>query len=547
MKIKKKILPLVGLILTITFISCEPDTPTSTKEDREALFDYIIEKTIERESVSYPKARAMNFDPVREMLEYREEMIEADTEEALFDVLMKMSNVRRDRHSAVSTIDDGLQVNKEVDRSAPVTFQPDYSDAGDFFFFVADFCEEIEEHATENTPEIGDKLLAVNDTPIEEYFEEMRPYIRYSTYYNLWHQMAQALPEQHYRLPVPLDKEEVTFEFETVDGDTYSVTLPYLDHDDIAWQGYYQSQGDHRYDEGFEKTLSTTCYDLYEHGTREVLLIDWYGFRGSLIEDVDELMEYASENGLLDYDIIFDGTRSRGGSNGNYLIQRLFNEPYKATFGDVKLSDLTPKFVEDRKEAYEEDRLGGTEDGGSMQIEWLTTDVMDAWERGDNFSNRVQHKCSAVDKDHDGVLEPAEVTFNGDVVLILFPHGGSHLDQFASMLADNNLAPIVGMPAGGYSSSWEFGEELEFPISGKPVVYFEWGMGHSIRPNVDHPVDVVDKYARYTGKMMQPDGVVLEGNPPPADVFIPQSRENYLDYYDILLDEAMKKLGRPSF
>ena len=540
-------LKLIVAFLCVVFVSCEPENKTSTREDREALFDYIIEKTIERESVSYPKTRTLNFNPIRDMLEFREEMIEANTQEALFEVLMKMSNVRRDRHAAVSTVEGGLEVNEEVDRSAPLIFRTDYSEPGGYFFFIGDIARDIEDHNPETMPEIGDKLVAVEGTPVEEYIEELRLYIRHSTYNNLWQNMAEAIPEQNFRLPVPLDKEEVTFELENSEGERYSVTLPYIDTDDLEWQGYFKGHGDHRYNEGFEKTISTTCYDLYEHDNRDVLLIDWYGFRGSLIEDVDELMEYARENGLLGHDVIFDGTRSRGGSNGNYLLQRLFSEPYKATFGDLKLSDLTPKFVEDRKEAYEEGRLGGTDDDGSRQIEWLTTDVMEAWERGDNFSNRVQHKCSSVDKDHDGVLEPAEITFRGDVVILLGPDGGSHLDQFAAMIIDNNLAPVVGMPAGGFSSTWEFGEELEFPISGKPVAYFEWGMGHSIRPNVDHPVDVVDKYGRYTGKMMQPDGVVLEGNPPPVDVFIPQSRENYLNYYDILLDEAMGQLGRPSF
>ena len=533
---------LSALFLAASFTSCqETDSRAGTKEDREALFNYIIEKTIERESISEPKTRVMNFCPLREMLSFREEMIAADTDEALMEVLLKMSNVRRDRHTSVDLADDGLDVRRGVNRSIPVAFQTDFGTPENYFLFVGDYAENLTEYTSENV-EIGDKLISFNNTPIDEYLEELRLHMRYSSYNGLWRQMAQHISRQHWRYPVPLDREEMTLGLEKSDGEQYELTLPYIDQDDIDWKGYFLAHGDDRY-EGFEKTISTECYDLYEHQSRQVLVIDWYGFRASLIEDVDKLMEYAQENRLLNHDIIFDGTRSRGGSNGNYLIQRLFNEPYKATFGDLKLSDLTPKFVENRKKAYEEGRLGGVDDDGTRQIEWLTTDVIEAWERGDNFSNRVQHKLSAVDKDHDGVLQPAEVTFTGEVVSLLGPYGGSHLDQYASMVIDNQLGYTIGMPVGGFSSTWEFGEVLHFPISGKPVAYFEWGMGHTLRPNVDHPIRIADKYGRLHGMGIDPDGAVLEGNPPTVDKFIPQTRENYLEYYEILMDEAMRHLG----
>ena len=43
-----------------------------------------------------------------------------------------------------------------------------------------------------------------------------------------------------------------------------------------------------------------------------------------------------------------------------------------------------------------------------------------------------------------------------------------------------------------------------------------WSIGHTIRPN----------------------GEILEGNPALPDEYIPITRENYLDYYDVLLSSA---------
>jgi hypothetical protein len=90
------------------------------------------------------------------------------------------------------------------------------------------------------------------------------------------------------------------------------------------------------------------------------------------------------------------------------------------------------------------------------------------------------------------------------------------------MVVDNDLAYTIGMPTGGYSNTWEWDEVLTFPISGKPVVEFMWNIGHTIRPN----------------------GEILEGNAAQVDKYIPETRENYLNYYDILLDEAIDYLKR---
>ena len=539
-----KPLQLFAIILAMTgLLACQPDSPrTSTAEDRAELFDYIILKTIERESISEPKTWVMNYDPLKDMLKFRNEMIAADTDEALLHVLMKMSNVRRDRHAVVNTVEGGLQVNEDINRTAPLIFQTDYVEPGNYFFFVGDHAKNIRDYSGETVPEIGDKLLAVNGTPIDDYVEELRLYMRYSSYNGLWRLLAEVLPRQNFRLPIPLDREEVSFTLENRGGQEYTLTLPYLERNEVQWEGYYKLHGDHRYT-GFHKTISTVSYDIYEHPDLPVLVIDWYGFRPSLIEDVDSLIAYAQANNLLGHDVILDGTRARGGSNGAYLMRHLFSKPFHVTYGNLKISDLTPIFIEDRLQAYRDGGLNGTTDGGSWQIEWLTTDVAEAYEKGLNFSNNVPHKLAHLPKDSDGILQPAPVRFTGTTVSLLGPYGGSHLDQYASMVIDNKLGYTIGMPAGGFSSTWEFGETLHFPISGKPVAYFEWGMGHTLRPNVDYPLKVVDMYGRYYGDAMDPDGLVLEGNPPPVDKLILQTRDNYTSYYDILLGEALRFLG----
>jgi hypothetical protein len=106
------------------------------------------------------------------------------------------------------------------------------------------------------------------------------------------------------------------------------------------------------------------------------------------------------------------------------------------------------------------------------------------------------------------------------MVCFFGPYGGSHLDQFASIVIDNHLAYTLGMPCGGYSNTWEWEEVLSFPTS-KPVVQFMWSIGHTIRPN----------------------GEVLEGNPAQVDEHIPLTRENYSSYYATLISRALKHLG----
>ena len=50
---------------------------------------------------------------------------------------------------------------------------------------------------------------------------------------------------------------------------------------------------------------------------------------------------------------------------------------------------------------------------------------------------------------------------------------------------------------------------------------FKWNMGHTLRPN----------------------GKIMEGNPAQPDIYVPLTRDNFLEYRQILLEEAIAAFG----
>ena len=272
---------------------------------------------------------------------------------------------------------------------------------------------------------------------------------------------------------------------------------------------------------------STETYDLFLSAEdKPVLIIAWHAFRAHLVEDMDRLMDYAVEHQLLDHAIIWDGTRSGGGSKGAYAVQRLSPKPFKTTFGNLRLSDVTPMFIERKRGEFKEKKLldsgvSETIDDGTWLMDWLEDDVTKGIRDGQAYSNNVPFKLAHLPKYSDGIIRPADVHFRGPMVCLLGPHGGSHLDQFVSIIVDNGLAHTMGMPVGGYSNTWEWEEVLTFPISKKPIVQYMWSIGHTIRPN----------------------GEILEGNPAQVDEYIPLTKDNYESYYASLVTKALKHFG----
>jgi hypothetical protein len=261
-----------------------------------------------------------------------------------------------------------------------------------------------------------------------------------------------------------------------------------------------------------------------------VVLLAWHGFESSLVEDVDRLMDFAQEEDLLDRAILFDATRSGGGSLGPYAVQRLQPRPFKTTFGTLQISDVIEPFVRERREAFRNRRVNDgdgpeTVDDGHWLMDWLENEVLEDLAQGKEVTEPVPFKLAHAAKDSDGVLQPATVHFRGPLVVFSGPNGGSHLDQFISIVADNELGPILGMPPGGYSNTWEWEQVLTFPGTSQPVVGFMWSIGHTIRPN----------------------GEVLEGNPAAVTHPLGLTADNAGTYYDLLLEGAFEYLTSVGF
>ncbi len=506
-----------------------------TRKDRAALFDYLLAKTIERESFSPVKNRNLGLDVEREMRRYQDELVAAKTDEKLYYALVKINNARKDRHLKVSLVEGGLTLDNTAGVSlsnypvpsaaishAPVRFAVNYGTPEQYFLFVSDYASNIGEFAGKNRPEIGDRLLAINGQSIADYFNAIEPYHRYSTVNGLWWQFAAWIPQQSYQFPPRFYRKKVKYLLERRDGKRYSLTLPYLPPDTIVWAG----QGARHYP-GFSLVFSTETFDFYlADDGKSVLLLAWHGFRSNLIADVDRLMDYAVEHQLLDHAIIFDGTRSRGGSRGAYAVQHLSPKPFKTTFGNLRISDITPAFIEQKRRQFRAKKVldsgvGETLDDGSWLMDWLDNDVTQGIRAGQDYTNNVPFKLAHLPKYSDGIIRPADIHFRGPLVCLFGPYGGSHLDQFAAIVVDNHLGHTIGMSTGGYSNTWEWEEVLVFPISKKQIARYMWSIGHTIRPN----------------------GEILEGNPAQVDEYIPVTRDNYRSYYRLLLSRAYQHLG----
>ncbi len=458
----------------------EMSSRAGTPEQRAALFDTIMVLTISREAFSPVKEEHWGVDPLESMEAYRDEFVAADTEEALFYALEKVSNARNDRHLNVSLVPGGLRLTQSAGVEggdgpvyiAPVRILPDYSDPA--VYFVADVSQNGA-HFPDGRAEPGDRVISVNGRPMSDYERAVRPYQASSYRPNLRWRMAEDITARSATMPSTFYGDALELELEGDDGTVASVTLPYLHPDSIPWADLSEPNYP-----GFRLEHSTPTYDLYlpEDGT-SVLILTWYGFRETMIADVDELMVMAVAAGWLDHDLIIDGTRSGGGSAGAYAVQRFTPKAFKTTFGNLRVSDVVPLFTEQKRE---EIGAGGSLDSGvreamddgSWLMEWLDTDVADSVAAGAMYTNNVPFKLAHAPKDSDGILPPAPVHFRGRMVCFFVPRRGSHLDQFASIIKDNALGHIIGMTAGGYSNTWEWDEVLHFPGTDQPVARFMW-------------------------------------------------------------------------
>jgi hypothetical protein len=479
------------------------------------------------------KNTALGFDPMAEMRLLRDTVIQADTEEALFYALARLSHSRRDRHLDVALVPGGIRplstrgleawggIEAPPPLQAPVRIFPDFGEAGGYF--IGDLCDDP---GLTGGASAGDRIVSIHGIPVAEYEAAVTPYHRHSSIIGLRWKVAEAMGQQTDILPPGLRAGTLRLGVVRADGGEAEIEVDYLPAGDLAWQRISEP----RYP-GYTQLRSTPTWDLLvsrgEGAAAEApTILVWYGFRETMVADVDTLVAVGEREGLLDRPLIIDVTRSRGGSLGPYAIQRLQPRPFRTTFGNLRISDVIPPFVEEKRADFLARNIndGGvpeTMDDGGWLMDWLETDVLKALERGDAYSSNVPFKSAHAPKDSDGILQPAPVHFRGPVAVISGPSGGSHLDQFNSIFVDNRLGPVVGMTAGGFSNTWEWEETLTFPGTNRPVIGWMYDIGHTIRPN----------------------GEVLEGNPAPVDLWIPLTAEGHADYYPRLLQGALDRLA----
>ena len=509
----------LGLVAAWGWAGCgtperAPGTPLEVSAGQlGALFDEIIGKTERREAFSAVKEETQSYSALAAMQDLRSEFVAAETEEELFYALVKLSNARRDRHLSVNPVEGGLAAPETPELAAPVLVLPDFSDLDDPEFFVAKVGMDLP------SPEPGNLIVAVNGRPIPGYVAEFTQWIRHSTAYGLYWHMARELPLMVRNVPPHLYSETLDLTLEDAAGDRYEVSLPYGDPDThaVAPEPEYA---------GFERVMERENFHVHVGGGERIVLLQWLDFERSLIQDVMDLVELAEREELLDHDLIIDVRGSSGGSFGAYAIQRLVSRPFRTTFGNVRISDAGEELIE-RFQNLEVDEdapdIFGLNLSRSWLIDWARTDAAEAARRGDEYTPPTPFKLAHLPRDAGGTLEPAPVHFRGRTVILGGPHGGSHLDQFLSMFADNGLAVVIGMPTGGYSNTWEHEEVLFFPGTDRPVAEFMWNIGHTLRPNTE----------------------ILEGNPVVPDVYLRLTRDNFRTYDRELLQLAMHALRNP--
>lgn len=499
------------------------ESALGTRAERAALHAWLVERTLAREAFSEIKHRNENLDIPAALQACREEIVNATDEAALWYGLLKLSNARQDRHLWIAPLPGGPSPEaafarraqelgwENLDRALPLRLEVDFSDPAAPLLFVAE---------TWDFPQLspGDVVVAVNGRSVPEFVAWARPYHRFSTTPHLWVLLAQSLPLVHRDYPPDFYHARLSLRVRRENGHLHEARVPYLPRREIR----RPEAREDRY-EGFSLARRFVSFDVYqpERGQR-VILLDWHGFQPDLRDSMDAFMEMAEARAWLDYDLILDLTHSRGGSQGAYALRRLSPRPFRTTFGNLRLSDVTEPFIQTMLRDYERRRSPATpEHDPRWLLDWLTGDVRKGLAAGQAYSNSVPFKCAHLPPYSDGVMTPHARHFRGRLTAWLYPRGGSHLDQFAAMIADNELGWTLGMPAGGFSNTWEWTEDVKFPASDRPVVRFMWSIGHTIRPN----------------------GQVLEGNPAAVDEWFPITRENFRTHRAELLERSLARLA----
>ena len=530
----------VVVVVLLLAVFDEPEQRDGMQALREALFEELVEMTLRREAFSPIKNKRLGLDFATRSEALRDDFIAAGTDVELLRAILRLSNLRRDGHLRVVEIAEGLRYPPYTYVRAPIRFAVDYGDADRPFLFVSDLGQDVADGAFGANPRYGDELVGVNGRSLAEHLALMRLYIAASSDARLWLEYAVNLSS--YRTdfdPALFADGEVTYALQTAEGGRYSITLPYVPPDSIEWSGNARNPSvrglPHRYPldhlfagwltkksyPGFSRMMTTASFSVYklDDPDAKVLLIENHQFKKELEDDVRRLVRYALSHDLLSHDVIWDLTSSRGGSKGWVLLRTLASRPFQSTLGNVRISDIIPRFI-----AYRIDWRAPDDDATQWMRQWLTLDLRAAFREGKEYSDPVPFKLQAAPRDADGVLEPPPQHFRGRLVILIGPLGRSQVDQLAAMVIDNGLGHSIGMPTAGSSNTWEWRDTISFE-NGDPVARYMWTIGHTIRPN----------------------GEILEGNAAPPAEFVPMTRENFRHYSDVLIERALAHLrGEPA-
>ena len=503
---------LLSITITALFLT---SVCLSQDNERTALFDELYQKTLKREAFSPIKWEKLSTDFETECfnLKLREEFYNADTDFKLLRAILKLNNARKDRHLRLEATKNYMDLDEIL--QAPIQFYPDLADEKNVFFFVANLNQQVLEKGVSK----GDKLIAVNDIPINQYLDSLSIYLRYSTHLQMLVKEVPNYLSAKCELfgPELQQSETVIFTLEPINGETnYNITLSYVTPNTIEWLWepvLERDREDSAEDELFYELMYyylgfTQVFDdhlncaFYVNNSKKTAIIEWYHFEETE-QGIQNLINVAKNKNILNYNIIVDATHSGGGSRSALFLKRLASTPFKTTFGNIRVTDT-------------EFATTNANNHSASVKNW----ILDAVSDGEDYSSNEPFKLQLFARGSDGIMNPSNDRFTGNIVVLFFPLGGSNLDQFAAMIADNPQLNIhtMGMPTGGYSNTWEWGETISLPNGNN--IYFEWNVGHTIRPN----------------------GEILEGNPAIPNEVIPFTADNYETYFSDLLKKAISHL-----
>ncbi len=480
-------------------------------------FDDLVAKIDIRTAWSPKKWQHMGTTFEQELKKYKlkEEFAQANSNIEWLRAIHKLNHIRYDHHLKLSETYDYISEKRVT--QAPIRLYADFTDDKKPFIFVANFTQAVEDKGVK----VGDKLLAVNNIPIDEYIERLKPYLQFSTLRNMYmEKLANALVAKSTLFgPEIPQNSTVTLTLEPKGGgSSYKIELNYEGrYRNIDWKYPYVVElyrqnysADKSYIKSMYRDLGfSEVYDnnedcaLYINRTKKLNLIEWYDFE-SVSSNARELVNKAQQAGTLDWDVIVDATRSSGGGGGPHIVKYLVSQPFKVTFGNVRVSDAS----------WARSKANGM---SSSVRRW----ILKAIDAGKDYTTNEPFKLADFPEGSDGIMRPASTRFTGKKVVLTFTLGGSQYDQFCAMLVDNNDPDVhvMGMPAGGYSNTWEWGETIRLPNG--TSIGWEYDVGHTVRKN----------------------GEALEGNPAIPHTVVPFTRDNHSTYFKDLIIKAENYLS----